>query len=239
MITPNLTKLIESGIAQYRTWAGGATGSFRIPVPDANYAVITDFTFYHFADRNPIEGATLDAVEALKNCVHHLNFYSYGTPGYIYNIRSSFEIQFWDGREYLMPRVPSDRYDTYQVHKTDIHVDLWRLIDFQNWLMSVSKLDDKTSEPPGPMGYGTAGNPPSQNVLRQLLFNDPDQQFLPYGENQGITQQQDWREQFYSDIGNQTLLHPPDTANIDCNFTYPLLNIGYVLVNAPILKTDR
>src|SRR3970282_3026678 len=109
------------------------------------------------------------------------------------------------------------------VHKTDVHVDVWRLLDFSKWSLSVSKLDDKTTEEANPTGYGTQNNAPNQNVLRKINFDGVQQDFLPYGENQGIPLTNTWREQFYCDIDNQSFLHPPATKKIDCNYTYPII----------------
>jgi hypothetical protein len=240
MITPNLVELIEKGDAQYKTWTTGATGSARIPVPKNNYIVITDFHYSHFVDRTPdFENPEFDMAAVLKNVVHHLSFVSYG-QNYLYTIRSSFRQQFWEGLNFITPSESDTKYDTYQVHRNDVHIDIWRLIDFENWIMTVSKLSDKTAEPANPAGYGTLNNTPNQNVLREIFFNGLlGDQFVPYGENQGIVLTQAWREQFFNAITNVSALNRPATESIDCNYSYPILNIGYVLVNKPADRKKR
>lgn len=239
MITQNLVELIEKGIGQYKSWSTGATGSSRIPVPKNNYIVITDFHYFHFADRDPLVDESEFTKQMYQNCVHGLLFRSFGNDFY-YSMRSTFLQQIIDGKRTVMPLQPESKYDTYQVHKTDCHIDIWRFPDFNKWALTVSKLSDKTSEYAGPTGYGTLNNTPNQNVLRELYFDGfGAQQYVPYGENQGVPLLTDWREQFRPDIFNGSALFPPDLKNIDCNFTYPIVNIGYVLVNRPFEAQNR
>jgi len=237
MITQNLVELIESGQAQYKNWIIGATGSSRIPVPKNSYIVITDFTYHHFIDRDVLTDPIIIS-QILTNAIHNLSFTSYGQK-YIYGIRTVFDIIFNDGIQLIMPKVPSTHYDTYQVHKTDVHVDIWRIPNFNLWSPSFSKLDDKTTEAAGPTGYGTQNNGPNQNVTRKVDLTGFQTDFLPYGENQGLPLNQGWREQFYGDIDNNTALFQIDKNKLDCLYTFPLMNVGYVLINKSIKKTDR
>lgn len=238
MLSNNLSDLIHQGVAKYYTFCVGTTGSCRLPVPDDSFIVITDFTFHHFVDRNQL--LPFDIQNALKNCVHHLRFKSQ-SDNYLYNIRSAFRMEFFDGIDFLMPLGESSvSYDTYQVHTTDVHIDIWRLTDFTAWMVEISKLANKTVEPAGPTGYGTVNNAPNQNVVRRV---NPGgfglQDYIPYGINQDLPLNAGWREQFFSDIDNQTLLFPPAVTSDDGNFTYPLLNIGYVLVKQPFVKHNK
>jgi hypothetical protein len=239
MIPSNLIDLIERGHAKYKTWVVGATGSSRIPVPKNNYIVITDFQYSHFVDRN-FDDETFDIAQALKNIVHHVSFKSNQQERIMYTIRSAFRMEFYEGNNFIVPVVPETKFDTYQVHSTDVHIDIWRLPDFSNWVMSISRLSDMTAEQPGPLGYGTQNNGPYQNVLRSIEFSGVGtEKFVPYGNNQGVPLTAGWREQFFGNIDNNTFLNPPATGSIDCNYTYPIINIGYVLVNRAFDKTDR
>jgi len=238
MITQNLVDLIHSGQAQYRTWIIGVSGSSRIPVPKNNYIVITDFHYHHFQDRNPLSVPADRIAEMFRNSVHGLSFRSFGSE-FTYMIRSGFLRQPDGGvnNEYLPDS--EAKYDTYQVHKTDCHVDIWRMTDPAIWTLNGGKLDNATSEQAGPLGYGTVNNTPNQNVQRSVLLGGAGQQFVPYGENQGLVLGSDWREQFKNDIDNLSALYPPAIADLDANNTYPIINVGYVLVNVPFGKNTR
>lgn len=233
MITQNLVDLIHSGKGKYQTWATGYTGSQRIPCPKNNYIVITDFTFYNFMDRNPQEQNKPS--EPFANCIHNLKFKSYGNE-FIYVHRSNFIQQVHEQSAVYMPLTNYDKYDTYQVHKTDVHIDIWRLPDPKTVsTYDYDPLSDKTTEDPNPQGYGTKPQgAPYQNVIRKVdLSGLGGSDFLPYGENQGLPQNPGWREVLRADIDINTLLYPPATEIYDTSFTFPLLNIGYVLVNHP------
>jgi len=241
MITQNLIDLISKGKAQYKTWCTGATASSRIPVPKNNYIVITDFHYSHFCDRDPlVTNPKFFIAMMYANCVHGLLFRSFGND-FFYTVRSGFNIYNAGVDEnYILQSQPDTHFNTYQVHKTDCHIDIWRFPDYSNWGLSTSKLDDKTSEYAGPTGYGTQNNTPNQNVVREIFFDAPTgQQYVPYGENQGLPLNTDWREQFRPDISNLSALFPPDINNIDAHYTYPIINIGYVLVNHPFETENR
>lgn len=238
MISHNLSDLIHQGVAKYYTFCVGATGSCRLPVPDDSYLVITDFHYHHFVDRVLLSPG-VDIQEALRDCTHHIRFRSQ-SESYLYNVRTSFKIDFFDGFDFLMPRVPEVSYDTYQVHTTDVHIDIWRLIDFKAWILNVGKLDNKTVEPAGPLGYGTVNLAPNQNVLRQVDMDGfGTSNYIPYGTNQNLPLTLGWRDQMFSDISNRTFLFPPDIINVDGNYTYPLVNIGYVLVKQPFNRKNK
>lgn len=239
MISSNLSTLIHEGKAKYNTFCIGTTGSSRLPVPDNCYVVITDFHYSHFVDRDALD-ETFDIQKALKNVVHHLRFKSQ-SESYIYNIRSAFNMQSYEGIDFLMPvGAPEIRHDTYQVHTTDVHIDIWRLQDLANWILSIGKLANKTAEPAGPQGYGTVNSAPNQNVVKQTdISGSGIAEYVPYGEKQDVTLNPGWREQFFSDINNQTLLYPPAIDDADGNYTYPLITIGYVLVKQPFTRKSK
>ena len=238
MISNNLASLIHDGVAKYNTWTVAGTGSCRLPVPSDCYVVITDFHISHFVDRDLLDPA-FDFQKALANCAHHLRFKS-ASDSYMYNLRSPFKMEFFDGIDYLVPNDSETSYDTYQVHTTDVHIDIWRLADFKTWLLSVAKLANKTAEPAGPMGYGTVNNTPSWNVVRQIdLSGAGNAEYIPYGQKQDIALNPGWREQFFSDIDNTTLLFPPDTVAPDGIITFPIVNIGFVLVKQPFDRKKK
>ena len=243
MITQNLIDLIHSGKGKYSNWATGITGSQRIPVPRNNYIVITDFTFYNFMDRGAL-APDHNLQEPFKRCIHNLKFKSYGNE-FIYIHRSNFIIQnnpaVSNQKSIFMPLTNFDKYDTYQVHKTDCHIDIWSLNDTQSNVSTFQRLQDTTTEDPGPQGYGTfPGGTPATNVVVQTILGAPGgPQFLPYGNLSGITQLPGWRENLRADIDATTGIQPPKLSEIEAPFTFPLLNIGYVLVNEPFEKNNR
>lgn len=255
MITQNLIELIHSGKAKYQTWTAGYTGSFRIPVPKNNYIVITDFTIFNFMDNEP---ETIDPLpeepflSPLKNCIHNVLFKSYGNE-FLYVHRSNFiGIQNPDQvsgrlREIYMPLQNTDKYDTYQVHKSDVHIDTWRIPPISENNFVFNTLNDKTTETDGPQGYGTTSTPNSNKVVKGVQLEqvfDPTDRIVFYGENQGLSIP-GYSEKLRSHINLNTALYPPYGFSSDIRptddgmFTFPLFNIGYVLVNEAFDKNDR
>ena len=243
MIPQNLIELIESGQAQFRNWCTGGTGSSRIPVPKNNYIVIVGFTWHHFADVDPL--ATQDAAiiaSTNENKIHQLAFRSFGQE-YFYGIRSSIypinpnQQNDWG---HFAPFQNDTQYNCYQVHKTDVHVDIWRYTSYKNWLTAFGLLNDKTQENPAPIGYGSAPTgTPALNCVREIQWGAGLSSFFPYGENQGLPLTGGWTEMFRVGVYNVTALFPPDLRRPDAHYTYPLLNIAYVLVNHPFDKQNR
>jgi len=237
MIPQNLIEKIHRGKAKFQTWATGGTGSTRIPVPKNNYIVIVGFHWSHFSEYDPLS-ADDRITQMFNHCLHNLIFRSYGNE-FLYALRSTFLYQGEAGAETFHPIQNTETFETYQVHKTDCHIDIWRINEPSIWSISVSKLSDKTTELAGPIGYGTLNNTPNQNCLREILFDGVGSQYVPYGENQGLPLQAEWREQFRSNITNLTALFPPATTSQDGANTFPILNISYVLVNEPFEMMNR
>jgi len=241
MITQNLIDLIHSGKGKYANWCTGIAGSQRIPVPRNNYIVITDFTFYNFMDRKV--DTLHDPLEPFARCIHNLKFKSYGNE-FVFIHRSNFLIQNsirnTGQKEFYMPLTNYDKYDTYQVHKTDCHIDIWNLYDSLQMVNNFNRLQDVTTEDPGPQGYGTfPGGVPYQNTVVETLLTPFGPQFIPYGGLSGRTLNPGWHENLRSDIDRNTGLQPPAQNELECAFTFPLLNVGYVLVNEPFEKNNR
>ena len=238
MLTQNLTNLIETGQAQFRNWVTGATGSSRIPVPKNNYVVITGFHFFHFGDIDPLsQEATID--QLMRNTMHQIMFRSYGQE-YFYGVRSSFLRSITStGLEMAIPTQPETFFDCYQVHKTDVHVDIWRYPKPKDWVGgSFTRLNDKTTEPPSPSGYGTFPiGVPALNVQTEVNFGAGT--FYPYGEQSGFTLTGGWQENFRTGITNLTALFPPAQGDNSAQYTFPLVDISYVLVNHPFEKVNR
>lgn len=259
MITQNLIELIHSGKAKYQTWTAGYTGSFRIPVPKNNYIVITDFTIFNFMDNDvviipdpsPDPQPISTFLSPQKNCIHNILFKSYGNE-FLYVHRSNFiGIQNPDQlsgkiREIYMPLTNTDKYDTYQVHKSDVHIDTWRIPSIAENNFVFNTLNDKTTETDGPQGYGTTSTPNSNKVVKGVQLEqvfDPTDRIVFYGENQGVSIP-GYSEKLRSHINTNTALYPPfgyndEKPNDDGMFTFPLFNIGYVLVNEAFDKNDR
>lgn len=145
-----------------------------------------------------------------------------------------------DGKSVILPTIPESHYTTYQVHKQDVHIDIWRIPPAPDWDVQSSILRDSTEEFANPVGYGTVNNSPKQNTVVEIDFGGFGiQQYLPYGIKQGVAIAQDFRDQFRADINNLSALFPPANKDLDANFTYPILNIGYVIVNEPFEKINR
>lgn len=246
MLTQNLINLIESGQAQFKNWSTGGTGACRIPVPKNNYIVITDFHWHHFADRNTLQGDFNQHQQMLRNTMHALSFRSYGLD-YYYAIRSSLMTQGWNENEvqkYVQIPFQTDSvYDCYQVHKTDCHITIWKIPSVWDAGSSYGKLNDSTTEETPPVGYGTAGFPPSFNCQTDIQWGVGGAigTYVPFGDQQypDFTLVNNWRDTFRPDVATETILPPTNTDYDDVNFTYPLLNISYVLVNHPFTKNTR
>jgi len=241
MLTQNLINLIESGQAQFKNWATGGTGACRIPVPKNNYIVITDFHYHHFSDRNVVDLENVPLQEQmLRNSMHGLSFRSYGLD-YYYAIRSAMFTQAYGGsilQDFIQQPFQTDSvYDCYQVHKTDCHITIWKIPSI--WTGGTfGKLNDLTTEETSPVGYGTVGYPPSLNCQSAIDFQGGDI-YLPFGNEQIPNPPLGFREVFRPDVTTNTGLPPTITDYHDCNFTYPLINISYVLVNQPFDKNTR
>ena len=243
MIPSNLIELIEKGEAQFRNWCTGGSGATRIPVPKNNYIVITDFHFQHFIDVDPLAESDKEIrAELAKNHVHNLAFRSYGSE-YFYGIRSGYQAiaANLDAGLFTIPQVDS-KYNCYQVHKTDCHIDIWRYTDYLQWVQAFQPLNDATTETPNPVGYGTKPNgAPYQDALVGIEFGVGGAVYLPYWLEGGLPfgATPGTVDMFRDSINNGTFLFPPDLRRPDAHFTYPILNISYVLVNHPFNKKTR
>jgi len=254
MITQNLIDLIHSGKAKYQTWTAGYTGSFRIPVPKNNYIVITDFTFFNFMDQEPDpepgpEPRPKTAFDPLKSCIHNVLFKSYGNE-FLYVHRSNFIGITTDlsTTQLYVPLQNTDKYDTYQVHKSDVRIDCWRIPPISENVFAFNLLNDKTTETDGPQGYGTVSTGNSSPVVKAVELEsayDSSDKYIPYGELSGAPFDtfSGYSQQLRSHVNGHTALQPPyqDIEKLynDGMFTFPLFNIGYVLVNEAFDKNDR
>jgi hypothetical protein len=238
MITQNLIELLESGQAQYKTHSLGIAGASYIPVPKNNYIVIVDFTFSHFIDRDwtiPPPPSQFEDKEYLNNCIHHVEFRSQG-QAYPFTFRTNFDIISVDKQPYMMPRNNNEHIQTYQVHKTDVHIDIWRLNNRAFWNITYGLLPDKTNEDKQNVGYATLN---TGGLVTLLNFNyEGAITFYPFGILQaGVGDV--WTSEFRAPVSLRTALFPIDISKDQTNYNFPILNISYVLVNHAWTKDKR
>jgi len=230
MITDNLIRLIESGQAQYKVHTIGIGGSSAILVPKNNYIVIIDFSFSHFIDRPLI--APEDLAQLMDNSVHFVEFRSKGNA-FSYCMRTNFLPVL---NKYVMPVNNAEQYNTYQLHKTDCHIDIWRMEPRNSWTYTYGILPDKTNEDSKPTGYGTIAVS-NANTLLDFRFAG----FIVYYPFGALQSQNGdtFYNTFRCPITSFNALIPIDSAFTGVNYTYPIVNIGYVLVNHPFDKNNR
>lgn len=249
MITNYLEKLIADGEAQYRTHVHAISGIGVIDVPEGTHVIITDFTYFPFADPEEEEDG-FDAQEFINRSVHQVEFQS-KTSKNNFIIRDTLQLSA-NNQSFPPPggmRIdaipnfgPPIKFDTYLVHGNDIRL---RIGTVQLPAPQIGILAGPVfGEPPFPNGYGldpaiiavqgTGSNlsfytPQGQDVAKESGFPIQtgqavtDQLRIPYVDFAGFESELKFLLNF-----NQTPL---------ANRTYPIINIGMVQINRTITTT--
>jgi len=123
---------------------------------------------------------------------------------------------------------PPVQIHTYLWFKQTVQIDIWKFSPTGN-VFTQGNPPAEANEPPVPNGYEAAiANPPVLNILSGQGAN-----IRPLGSSRenGITVARK-KFEFIDDIGNLTELNLPVGNN-----SFPLVNIGYVIINKP--KNER
>lgn len=224
MITPHLENLIHKGEAQFKTFVVACSGVSVLPVPKGCYIVITDIIYNPFTDvpENNSNGDTW----ANRNIINRkankqIEFTSSKSKNH-YVLRDSFVQQ-------ITPVI----INTYLVHETNVTINIctFRTRTTANQLVfNYGTMPITNDVKQTPLGYGGLND-----VVLEVELDNTQQQYLPaQPENDGIAANGDFRNQFKTDYDDDTKLI--DSNNVAYNGflkdrAYPIINIGYVLIN--------
>lgn len=163
--------------------------------------------------------------EALASSIHHLRFKSEGVEA-VFNFRDipAPIIQTLDGEDTLVAFSFPDpiQIHTYIECPQTVQIDIWKFSPSGN-VFTQTQPAKEAGEPAVPNGYDQAvANPPVTNILTGQGAT-----IIPLGTSRdpgAVGPRQ--HNQFYDDIGDLTELALPLN-----NQSFPLVNIGYVLIN--------
>lgn len=235
MITPKIEELLWNGNAKYESFTLGGSGTLTINQQPGSFIIITDFLFFPFIDRNPQDTNQADLFEYTRAVQHTIRFKSNNL--YYYNFRNNItQINHspqgtGDRQTYFTPVDTALKTDCYQVHRSTIQIDIFKLLNPVDWnSFSIDPVPGKSNEfAPGNgyLGLSQVSKIEMQgNVNYVPLTAERSQYVNPLG----------YREQFYSDIDiTSELKFPLITPQChDGVYQYPLVNINIVRVNENI-----
>lgn len=231
MITPGLENLILQGFAKYKTYSVGGSGVATIQCPkSALFIVLVDFIWNPFADVDLEAGTNFTALTG--QLVHTMKL-SNTKDSFIYNFRDSFSrgqagsIPFFGGA--------GKQYTSWILSKEDLRVDIFKMGHTKSLIFNIDTIPLETGEQPAPLGYGgqmavrSVQTLSGTNISSMGMFRDPGS--LP------VSRPGD-RNEFFQAIDtpppagvDDAKLVPPNTANNNSVFGYPLVTFGIVEVN--------
>lgn len=230
MVTSGLEKLILTGSAKYKTYSIGGSGVGTIQCPNsALYIVLVDFIWNPFADVDLAQGTNLDSLTG--QLIHTMRLRN-SKDTFIYNFRDSFSrgqagsIPFFGGA--------GRQYDSYIVSKENLEINIFKFSPVKLASFNIDTIPLTTNEDPSPVGYG--GQPAvrsvstlnSSKISSMGLFRDPGSLAGAGGSD---------KNEFFDGIltppsaAGDNKLTPPNTANNDTVFGFPLITFGIVEVN--------
>ena len=228
-IPQNLVDKIHKGKAEFKTFVCGMGGNMIIECPKKSYIVILGFNYSHFIDLK-----TIGFNEMRNNCIHNVQFKGANKNRYNYTFRTSFN-SIVDSPFYQITTQPEYR-SAYQVHDSNIHIDIWRMNSAQNWVNVINAVANlRTNNESPPLSYGTpADATPIPSIVRAVL-DPPTAEYHPQGDVAGLPTNNGYRNQFINNINSANGLIPPiiNPANTFLMWNFPILNIDYILVNEP------
>jgi len=230
MIPANLIALIEAGQAEFKTHTTGGGGLSFIKVPENKHVVITGFSYSHFADDTQKSAVFIDLV---NRCIHNVQFFS-GRTRFLYTFRTNFSIQTTlpgttGARDnYGVPLNGAEYVECYQVHAKDIAISVFGFEDLINWSIAGNLPGVLSNNESLPASYGNtvSGGEPVTNTIQ---FS-PHAVFQPQSTNSPTPPPAGYRDQFRDDVNATTKLN---TLNGYNPYSFPILNISYVLINSP------
>lgn len=182
------------------------------------------------------DGEELKPEDILDRSVHQLEFKSMKSRNH-YIIRDDVFLTVSDGR-FSLNCVGKFHRDIYLVHTSNVQINILNVPPVSSWVTNYSQLPAKSQEFPPPSGYGqgAVGFP----AVRETIFDSAGgtQQYI------NLTQFRDDlpaipgqnRNEFKVDVNLLNILGDPTAGGPINSFffngpLYPILNVGYVLVN--------
>lgn len=230
MLTPKLEELLWRGEAKYETFTLGGSGTTTINQEPGSFIVITDFKYFSFVDRDaqvsethPVE---LDTVTKTVN--HTVRFKS--ANEYYYNFRTNVvRVNGRGSTYYFLPSDSPTETNCYQVHKSTVQIDIWRLLSPQEWnFYAIDPVPVKSNELNSPAGYL------SLNQISRIEFQ-PAEEYIPLtAQRSQYTNPPGYREQLYNGITPLSALNfeiPPANQRMDSPYFFPIINVNLVRIN--------
>ena len=248
MLTDNLIKLIHEGKAEYKTYTLGVSGTGFIQVPKNHYIVITDFIYNHFVDTDAENINTMALANGLSyNALHTVVFSSSPKSQYMWDFRTNIQIfPFFDietqAQDFNFFSVLNDaeNINCYQVHNDNINISIFRFNTLKEWSITMGLNSDKSNSSVLPMGYG---NPTQGGIdtVQEVRLSPGGAQYLPLSDIGSIAPDSAlYKNQFRDDISETTALNPPaQSLEVSGIYTFPVINISYVLVKIPFVNKNE
>jgi len=228
MLTPKLEQLLWEGSAKYETFTLGGSGTTTINQEPGSFIVITDFKFFPFVDRNRQINEEHPNDLPTEAVSHTIRFKS-GNE-YYYNFRTNLvRVNGKGSTYYFLPSDTPTDTNCYQVHRSTVQIDIWRLLTPNLWnFYSIDPVPVKSNELNPGSGYL------GLNQISRIEFT-PGNEYIPLtSQRSQYTNPPGYREQFYSPIENLTKLNfeiPPAEQNIDAPYYFPIVNVNLVRIN--------
>jgi len=227
IIPDNLIKKIHAGEAAFHTAVLGAAPTNVIRVPDNKYIVIVTFTSFHFLD----QASSGDIPGSFLNRVYQIEFQSNKSQNH-FVLRSDLRIDIAAGAETAIA-TGSTTFNTYLVHLDDVNVIVIKENPFP-WTTSLGDIPPGLSGQPPPLGT-EAGVKGAFPVILDIEYagalavsNPLTSKFHtkvggPGNQYNGLRFSVTATSKF-SGLGF------PNVNNSGPG-SYPIINVGYVLVN--------
>jgi len=233
MITTKLEELLWTGEAKYESFTVGGSGTTTINQEPGSFIVISDFKFFSFVDRDLQNGRVQypeNLLQVTSSVNHTVRFRS--SNEYYYNFRTNINrVNDSNANDhYWLPCDSPIDTNCYQVHKSTVQIDVWRLETPYKWVSySIDPVPAKSNEQTPGSGYL------GLNQISKINFDGVNEYVPLTTQRSQYTNPSGYREQFYSPINSSTALNfelPPAQTNPDAPYYFPILNINVIRINS-------
>jgi hypothetical protein len=241
MITENLIKKIECGKAEYKTYCTGGSGAAFLEVPKNHHIVITDFIYNHFIDTSLANLRTVDDLRTIfSRALHNVTFKS-GQTRFIYAFRTNCRVySFTDNllavTWAVMPMNDAETVNCYQLHQSDVNIAIFGNRAADGWGIINDFNDFKSNSEAAPAGYGnnvSGGFTTIQSIDFENGFGGA-AQYLPLATKSVVAPNSSYRNEFRGNVNVGTKLNTINQTFLQqTGYTFPIINIGYVLIKEP------
>lgn len=248
MLTDNLIKLIHEGKAEFKNYALGGSGVGFLQVPKNHYIVITNFVYNHFIDTALSHINTIDdAISLSNNALHTVIFKSGQNSRYMWNFRTNiFMFPFIEntipataGVNFFSPSNDAENIDCYQVHTENLSISILKFNPLAGWAINMGLNSDKSNSDKSPTGYGnvTQGG---FNAVQEIIFSAGGAQYVPLSDASTVAPTPTYKNQMRDDVSATTALNKPSRdLPISGIYSFPVVNISYVLVKIPFINSHE